>query len=275
MTDVSDPPGPVFDLAGYLARIGHGAPVLADLATLRAIHRAHAASIPYENLDIQMGLPISIELDQIFAKLVGRRRGGYCFEQNLLFFAALKSVGFDVSRRMARVTMGNDPGGRSHLMLLVRLDGGTYIADVGFGGSCLSEPLALAAGEYEGGGDRWRVRPSAWSPGWEVEIWRDGAWLGLYWFSDDPVVDMDIVFGNHFTSTHPASRFVLGRIAARVTPTERHTLLDRLYRRRVNGVLVEEVEIPDEGAYRHILRDRFLIDLPDGATLKPIDGIAR
>lgn len=263
-----------FDLAAYLARIGHDGPLAPDLATLRAIHVAHAAAIPYENLDVQMGLPIWTELDRVVAKLVGRKRGGYCFEQNILFCAALKSIGFDVSRRMARVTMGGDPGGRSHLMLLVTLDGQTYIADVGFGGSCLLEPLPLSTGEYASGGDRWRVRPSEWSPGWDVEVWRDGAWLGLYWFTDDRVVDMDVIFANHFTSTHPASRFVLGRIAARVTPTERHTLLNNLYRRRVHGVQVEEIDIRDEATFRQLIQERFLIELPADAVLKPIDGIA-
>lgn len=265
----SDP----FDLSAYLARIGHGDPAVADLATLRTVHIAHAASIPFENLDIQLGLPIRLEPDAIMAKLVRQRRGGYCFEQNGLLHMALTAIGFDVTRRVARVRMGGDPGGRSHLMLLTTIDGQAHICDVGFGSSSLVEPVPLRAGEYSNGGDRLRLRPSDWSPGWELEVWRDGGWFGLYWFGDEEVVEYDLVFGNHYTSTHPNSRFVQNRVAARTTLTERHTLLNGQYRRRLYGELVEEIQIPDEASFRRILSERFLIDLPADAVLKPVEGI--
>ncbi|MFV3127374.1 arylamine N-acetyltransferase family protein [Niveispirillum sp. KHB5.9] len=258
-----------FDLAAYLARIGHDGPVAPDLATLRAIHIAHVGAIPFENMDIQMGLPVRLEMEHLTAKLVGSRRGGYCFEQNSLLQAALTAIGFDVHRRVARVRMGGDPGGRSHLMLLIAIDGQTYMADVGFGGSCLVEPLPLVAGEYDSAGDRWRLSLSDWSPGWELAVWRDGGWFGLYWLGAEEVVEWDLVFGNHFTSTHPASRFVQNRVAARSTLTERHTLLNDQYRRRLNGELVEEIQITDEGMLRRVLVERFGIELPEGAMLKP------
>lgn len=270
---MTDPINSAFDLAAYLARIGHPGPVAADLDSLRALHVAHVGAIPFENLDIHRGLPIRLEPDAIMAKLVGSRRGGYCFEQNSLLYMALTAIGFTVVRRVARVRMGGDPGGRSHLMLLVTIEGATHLADVGFGGSCLAEPLPLVTGEYDSAGDRWRLRPSDWSPGWELEVWRDGGWFGLYWFGDEAVVDHDLIFGNHYTSTHPHSRFVQNRVAARTTLTERHSLLNGHYRRRLNGTLAEEMEISDEATFRHVLRERFLIDLPDGAGLKPVDGI--
>lgn len=263
-----------FDLSRYCARIGHAGPLAADLATLTALHVAHVGAIPFENLDIQMGLPIRLETASICDKLVGRRRGGYCFEQNSLFQAALSAIGFGFRRTMARVRMGGDPGGRSHLMQIVTLDGAPYIADVGFGGACLVEPLPLRAGEYDSAGDRWRVRPADWAPGWELEVWRDGGWFGLYWFSDDPVTDLDLVFGNHFTATHPASRFVQNRVAARSTLTERHSLLNGQYRLRVGGALVEERQIDREDDYRALLAERFRIDLPPDAALRPIAGIS-
>ncbi|WP_165772089.1 arylamine N-acetyltransferase family protein [Niveispirillum lacus] len=271
---MNQPPVPAFDLSAYLARIGYTGPVQATLACLRALHIAHAGAIPFENLDIQRGLPIRLEPEAIMAKLVGSQRGGYCFEQNSLFHMALTRIGFDLVRRLARVRMGGDPGGRSHLMLLVTIEGDTHLADVGFGGSCLAEPLPLRKGEYDSAGDRWRLRPSDWSPGWELEVWRDGDWFGLYWFGDEPVVDHDLIFGNHYTSTHPQSRFIQNRLVARITLSERHSLLNGQYRRRLNGTLAEELEIPDEASFRHILRERFLIDLPADAGLRPVDGIA-
>jgi len=174
---------------------------------------------------------------------------------------------------VARVRMGGDPGGRSHLMLLVAIDGQVHVCDVGFGSSSLVEPLPLIAGEYDSAGDRWHLRPSDWSPGWELEVWRDGGWFGLYWFGDEEVVDSDLIFGNHYTATHPGSRFVQNRVAARTTLTERHTLLNGQYRQRQHGELMEEMQIRDEASFRRILADRFLIDLPEGAVLKPVEGI--
>jgi N-hydroxyarylamine O-acetyltransferase len=84
------------DPDAYLSRIGYRGPLAADTATLRALHLAHATHIPFENLDIQMGLPIRLDLDSLQDKLVRRRRGGYCFEQNSLLQAVLRSAGFEV-----------------------------------------------------------------------------------------------------------------------------------------------------------------------------------
>lgn len=136
-------------LARYLERIGHGSEVRPDLATLRSLHRAHVTAIPFEALDVQLGVVPSFELDSIFDKLVERRRGGWCYEMNGLFGAVLESIGFDVTRLSCGV-MRQDGGEErmgTHLALLVECDG-QWLCDVGFGGSLL-EPLALAPGERE------------------------------------------------------------------------------------------------------------------------------
>ena len=86
------------ELAHYLERIGHGWHVRPKLPTLRSLHRAHVSAIPFENLDVQLGLTPSLEPEAIYAKLVERRRGGWCYEMNGLFGAALQAIGFDVTR---------------------------------------------------------------------------------------------------------------------------------------------------------------------------------
>jgi N-hydroxyarylamine O-acetyltransferase len=91
----------VSDLAAYLERIGLG-----EGADLADVHRAHAVSIPFEGLDPYVGLPVSLEPGAIAEKLVIRRRGGYCFEQNLLLSAALEALGFEVELFLARVVLG-------------------------------------------------------------------------------------------------------------------------------------------------------------------------
>ena len=84
------------DLPAYLRRIGHAGPIVPDGATLRALHRAHALAIPFENLDVQARLPVRLDLASLQQKLVNRRRGGYCFEQNTLFQHVLEALGFGV-----------------------------------------------------------------------------------------------------------------------------------------------------------------------------------
>src|SRR5579863_4240379 len=94
------------DLEAYLERIGFQGAVAPTLEALEALHYAHATSIPFENLDIQLGRPIKIDLESIQAKLVRRGRGGYCFEQNTLFAAVLERFGFSVTALAARVRKG-------------------------------------------------------------------------------------------------------------------------------------------------------------------------
>ena len=83
----------LLDLPAYLRRIGHDAAGAPGAATLAALHRAHVATIPFENLDIPLGRGIAVDLESVQAKLVARRRGGYCYEHGLLFAAALERLG--------------------------------------------------------------------------------------------------------------------------------------------------------------------------------------
>ncbi len=146
----------MFDLDAYLARIGlTGRPDLAEL------HRAHVAAIPFENRDPHNGVPVSLEIADLQRKLVTERRGGYCFEQNLLLKAALEARGAEVDLMLARVRAGAPPGTirpRSHLVLRVEAEGAIWHADAGFGLGTLLEPIPFGPGEiHEQSGWRFRV----------------------------------------------------------------------------------------------------------------------
>ena len=96
------------DLPAYLRRIEYAGERKASRAVLEALHQAHVTHIPFENLDILLGRAIALDLDSLQAKLVAGRRGGYCFEQNLLFAAVLRAFGFTVTQLAARVRLGSD-----------------------------------------------------------------------------------------------------------------------------------------------------------------------
>ncbi len=142
----------MFDLDAYLERIGlTGRPGLAE------VHRAHGTAIPFENLDPHRGLPVSLAPTDLERKLVAERRGGYCFEQNLLLKAALEALGAEVDLMLARVALGAEPGRREAAQppraAASREGSASWHADVGFGLGTLLEPLPFGPGaEHEQGG---------------------------------------------------------------------------------------------------------------------------
>jgi N-hydroxyarylamine O-acetyltransferase len=215
----------MFDLDAYLQRIGlHGRPGLAEL------HRAHLGAIVFENLDPHRGIPVSLALDDLQRKLVDGRRGGYCFEHNLLLKAALEALGHRVEPMLARVRLGSAPGAvrpRSHLILRVHAGGAVWHADVGFGAGTPLEPLPFGPdGVHDQAG--WRFRVVA-DEGQQVLQTADGSdWIDMYAFVPEPVPLVDIETSNWFTSTHPRSPFVTGLIVASQHPDgTRISLSDR------------------------------------------------
>ena len=197
----------MFDLDAYLERIGlHGRPGIA------AMHRAHVSSIPFENLDPYLGRAVSLELGDVQHKLIAEGRGGYCFEHNLLFKAALEEMGAAVEPILARVGDRGTERSRTHLLLRVQLDGEVWHADVGFGRGTLLEPIPFGPGGehvHEG----WRFRVIADGPELVLRTVADGEWVDGYSFVPEPVPLIDIETSNWYTATHPRSPFVSAGIS--------------------------------------------------------------
>ena len=235
----------MLDLDAYLARIGlSGQPGLAEL------HRAHVTSIPFENLDPRRGIPVSLAHADLERKLVEERRGGYCFEHNLLLAAALEALGARVETLLARVRVGAAPGNprpRSHLVLRVQAGGGDWHADVGFGHGTPLEPIPFGpGGPYEQSGWRFRVVPDG--PELVLQTIERDAWVDLYGFVPEPVPFIDIETSNWFTCTHPRSPFVTGLIVSAQRPDGTRTSLSdwqgglSLTEQRPSGDSVRAVE---------------------------------
>jgi N-hydroxyarylamine O-acetyltransferase len=203
----------VFDLDSYLLRIG----LQEDSPGLAAVHRAHVTSIPFETLGPLCGESVSLEEDELAGKLVEQRRGGYCFEQNLLLKASLEALGAEVELYLARGLLGADPDAprpRTHLLLGVHWEGEHWHADAGFGGGTLLEPLPWGPGEvHEQAG--WRYRVIERHPEYVLQTAAGEAWGDLYAFIPHPVPKADIETANWWTSTHPDSRFKNGFLVSR------------------------------------------------------------
>jgi N-hydroxyarylamine O-acetyltransferase len=260
---------PTLDLRAYLDRVGYTGAVDPTATTLRALHLAHATSVPYENLDIHLGRPIRIDLASIQEKLVRQRRGGYCFEQNTLLAAGLEQIGFTVTRLSARVryyTTRVLP--RIHMVLKVEADGQSWLADVGFGGCGLLEALPFAEdAEVIQHGWKFRLRrePPAY---WVLQTFRLGAWQDQYAFTLEPHFPVDYEPANHYCATHPDSRFVQTLTAQRASIHSRHILRNReLTIARPDG---EETQtLPDEETLLRLLASRFDLHFPPGTRFRP------
>jgi N-hydroxyarylamine O-acetyltransferase len=227
------------ELPAYFHRIGYAGPVEPTLPVLSALTFAHSTTIPFENLDIRLGTPISVAPDAIVDKLVGRRRGGYCFEQNGLFLQVLLAIGFDVRPLSARVRYQRPRDytpPRTHLFLRVELDGLSWLTDVGVGGLSLTAPIRLL--EDVAQDTPHETRRIVRLNGVLMHQVRFGdEWADVYEFTLEEMPPIDRELANWFTSTHPESAFKQRLTVARALPDGgRVTLLNReLTHRGRNG----------------------------------------
>jgi N-hydroxyarylamine O-acetyltransferase len=259
----------------YLNRIGVRDRPPADLAGLKLLHAAHAARIPFENLDILLGRGIRLDVDSLRAKLIDGRRGGYCFEQNTLFATILTSLGFEVTTLEARVRVNATlVRPRTHMVLAVTIDGRDWLADVGFGGEGPIEPVPIDGTESAAqAGLRYRVTSDG-----DLHVLQSrggmqpAAWGDQYAFVRQAVHSVDFEMANWFTSTYPQSPFV------RTLTVQRSTHDVRWVLRYPWLTAIRENESSTREVGRHelidVLREAFTIDLPRDTVFPAIDDVA-
>jgi N-hydroxyarylamine O-acetyltransferase len=251
------------DLEAYLRRVEYEGALEPTEEVLRALHLAHATHIPFENLDILLGRPIRLDLASLQAKLVHGGRGGYCFEQNALLAAVLEEVGFAVTRLAARVRSGTTTLlARTHMLLLVRCEGRTWIADAGFGAEGLLLPVLFQKGVVSEQ-FAWRYQVVPEDDFWVLQSLHGDAWTDLYAFTLEPQHAVDYEMANHFTSTHPDSRFRRTVTAQLASPGVRRILRGAdLVVDEGNAVTRRTIEGRDE--LLAVLAESFGLRFPDG-----------
>jgi N-hydroxyarylamine O-acetyltransferase len=251
----------------YLARIGYDGPVRADPVTLFRIHRAHALSVPFENFGVQLREGVTRDADAAFEKIVGRRRGGWCYENNGLMAAVLEEIGFRVERMTAAV--GRDLRGDAvvgnHLTLFVTIDGRRYLCDVGFGDGPL-EPRPLVDGAFANGPLDARIGTT--SDGWRRYSCGDPGSATAFDFRPGFYDDARMAEQHGFLRDDSQSPFVLAPVAMRWRDGEHLALRGRrLTRRSAAGKSTEVIE--EERSFVATLRDLFGLDIPEAANLWP------
>ena len=262
-TEVTD----AVDVAAYFGRIGYRGPAEPTVETVRALVAAHNQSIPFENLDPLLGIPVAdLSAAALTDKLVHRRRGGYCYEHNGLMGYVLEELGFGVQRFAGRVVWMN-PGGplpaQTHQVLSVTVPGvdGPLLVDVGFGGQTLTSPIRLQPGPVqETRHEPYRIRER--DDGYQLEAEISGEWQPLYMFTNRPQPRIDLEVGSWYVSTNPTSHFVTGLTAALVTDDARWNMRGRnLAVHRAGNT--EKIRFDSAADVLDVLTDRFGIDMAD------------
>ncbi|OLO99461.1 arylamine N-acetyltransferase [Mycolicibacterium porcinum] len=270
------PPDSGFDLPGYFGRIGYHGSAQPDLDTLRDIVAAHGRSIPFENLDPLLGIPVAdLSAAALSDKLVTRRRGGYCYEHNGLLGYALDELGYGVDRLAGRVVWMKEPDAPlpalTHNVLAVTVPGeaGRYLVDVGFGGQTLSSPIRLQTGAVQQTRHepyRLLELPTQGASVYELAAQVRGVWQPLYRFTTVPQPRIDLEVGSWYVSTHPGGVFVVGLSVALVTDEARINLRGRNLAIHSHGE-TERIRFDTAAQVLDALTDRFGINLSD------LDGV--
>jgi N-hydroxyarylamine O-acetyltransferase len=265
----------MLDIDGYFRRIGYEGSREPTLETLRALHARHPLAIPFENLDVLRRRRVRLDVDSLQRKLVTERRGGYCFEQNLLFSHVLAALGFHVVSLAARVLWDRpgDARARTHMLLFVELGEGSYLCDVGFGGFTMTAPLRLEPG-VEQGMPHEVMRVLGQGREFVSQVRVRGDWRALYRFDLQQQLQADIEVLNFWVSEHPESPFLTRLMVARRGGDRSFSLRDSRLSVYYPGGHSEHRELRSVAELRTELATTFGIEMPADAALDAALGLA-
>ncbi|KAI3354797.1 hypothetical protein L3Q82_004612 [Scortum barcoo] len=238
------------DVQRYLSRIGFAGPAEAGLDALRSLHTRHLLSVPFENLTVHSGGRVQLHPPLLYDKIVNRRRGGFCYENNGLFSWLLQELGFQVTLLSGQVKSqktGFYGPPFDHLILMVSLDGQRWLCDVGFGVPGFSAPLSLdTSGPQEQGHRVYRIRPDKemffleWQR--EENSGADGDWAEIYKFTLEPRRWEDFLEMCQYHQSSPCSIFFCKSLCTVLKPGGRLTYIGRRLIRVVFPTEATELE---------------------------------
>lgn len=258
------------NLKAYFDRIGFAGSIAPTVATLELLHALHPATIPFENLDPLIGKPVALDQASLERKLLAERRGGYCFEHNLLFMRVLAELDYEVRPLLARVIWPNDAENGAteptHLLLLVEINGQKYIADVGFAGLTLTTPLRLRA-EADQATPHQNFRLMGGDPEWTLEVQLGEDWRPVYAFTTANVSEEEIAALQARLAVEPPLRFQ-NNLVVSLSPTgKRQSLVGAQFTARPLEGETERREITTLEEMRALLSSEFGITVPAGEAV--------
>jgi N-hydroxyarylamine O-acetyltransferase len=241
----------------YLDRIGYKGKREVSLAVLRSLHGQHIFRVPFENLDIHYGKEITLEVTSIYKKVVEKKRGGFCYELNLLFHHLLRELGFESRIIAARIVDSQGVIGPAfdHMCLLVALEQ-RWLVDVGFG-DLFVQPMALQADVIQTDGRNYfKVEKMAVDEYALLMAAGKTHFCRKYTFGTQAQVVSDFAALCQDKQTNPNSYFVRNRVCTKPTRTGRITLFNQKLIHRA-GEQKREFFLEDEAQFTEVLREQF------------------
>lgn len=243
-----------FKLIDYLSRIGYQGEVSCDVATLTQLMQRQLRSIPFENTEVQAGRIPSLVPEDIVNKVLLRGRGGYCYEINGVFAMALTAIGFEWYFAGARPMFYPMRRPKTHMVVIVRVQGKNYLCDTGFGGYALRAPLLIEEGETVQDGDRFRMELVGGE--YVVSSLVQEEWQRQYGFALQSQEWIEFSLANYFNATHPDTIFTQKKLAIMQTPNGRKILVDNELKLIQDGKL-ERLKVD----YASALKEYFGLEL--------------
>lgn len=270
------------DVQKYLSRIGCPVcPHSPTLDTLSFLHLQHMLSVPFENLTIHTGQRVHLERPLLYDKIVLKRRGGFCYENNGLFSWLLSQLGFKVEILSAQVKnrfTGVYGPPFDHLIIMVTIDGERWLCDVGFGAG-FQLPLSLETDSPQTQGQGvYRVRADGNLLFMETKSESDdgASWVEMYKFTLQPCQREDFTAMCEYHQTSSSSIFFCKSLCTLLLPDGRVTLMGRdliiTHLTGENGppVKTTKTDLTDEEILQ-ILREKFGIVLMSPLITKDTD----
>ena len=236
-----------FSLPAYLERIGYPGEARADLASVTEMMRRQLFTVPFENLDVQAGKIVSLEPADIVDKIVGRGRGGYCYEVNGLFAMALEALGVPWRFAGARPMTYAARRPKTHVVIIATLDGEDWLIDLGFGSYGMRAPMRLNELDVDvrQGYDTFRLS----KPGeheYMLQALVEGKWASQFSFDLWPAEWIDFMPANYVNSTHPDALFVKTLVVVLFDAEGRSMLLGNMLKTVTRGETNKRTVLPTE-----------------------------
>jgi len=228
----------------------------ADLALLKDIIGRHVAQFAFSSVGPMLGDDLPLDIESLYRRIIVKRRGGYCFEQNGLLYAVLGDLGFNVSLYLARVIYNEDiHPGLTHRITLVEADGKRYVADVGFGPLGPRGPVCMSGEESR---ENFRVfRVAEPRPGeFHMQTIKNGEPYSLYRFELARYGQADCEVGHFYSHRHPGATFVNHLVVSRIMADEVFSLRNNEFR-VITASGEQSQEITDSTQLRAVLEERF------------------
>ena len=247
------------NVEAYLQRLSLDIELKNDFLTLQTLHRAQAFNIAFENFNVQLERPIPLDKDSLFQKLIIDKRGGYCYELNILFYFLLKEIGFEVTPLIGRPLYGyhNARRPKTHMVLKVHTQGKDYLCDLGFGGKGLIEPIELLL-EQESVQFTDTFKLVSHVEGYELQSKLEDNWISLYSFDLTRQSLIDYELANFFNMHSPDSRFTQEVICAMPTPKGRILLLNKVFKYHQKNE-TKQITLTTHEEYDACLKEHFKI----------------